>query len=59
FGGVGESGYGCYHGYEGFLNFSNLRSIYYQTRSDTLLSMMRPPRGKHFGFLSKILRRLG
>ena len=59
FGGVGGSGYGCYHGYEGFLNFSNLRSIYYQARSDTLLSMMRPPRGKHFGFLSKILRRLG
>ena len=27
FGGVGESGMGCYHGKEGFLTFSHTRSI--------------------------------
>ena len=59
FGGVGESGYGCYHGYEGFLNFSNLRSIYYQTHFDSVLSVMRPPRNKNFDKLSKFLRFLG
>ena len=51
FGGVGPSGYGYYFGYEGFLNFSNLRGIYYQTKSDAVLSVMRPPRGKAFGYL--------
>ena len=34
-----------------FLNFSNLRGIYYQTKSDAVLSVMRPPRGKAFGYL--------
>ena len=59
FGGVGESGYGCYHGYEGFLNFSNLRSIYYQTTFDSVLSIIRPPRSKSFDKLSKIFKFLG
>ena len=59
FGGVGHSGYGYYHGYEGFLNFSNLRAIYYQTYSDSILSLIRPPRGKLFNLLSKLMKRLG
>ena len=59
FGGVGPSGYGYYHGYEGFLNFSNLRAIYHQTPSDTLLSLIRPPRGRLFNLLSSIMKRLG
>ena len=59
FGGVGHSGYGYYHGYEGFLNFSNLRAIYYQTYSDSILSLIRPPRGKLFNLLSKVMKRLG
>jgi coniferyl-aldehyde dehydrogenase len=59
FGGVGSSGYGYYHGYEGFLNFSNLRSIYHQTSYDTILSLIRPPRGRLFNLLSNIMRRLG
>tara|TARA_A100001388_G_scaffold265284_1_gene237327 strand:- start:8865 stop:10289 length:1425 start_codon:yes stop_codon:yes gene_type:complete len=58
FGGVGQSGYGYYFGYEGFLNFSNLRGIYYQTKSDAVLSVMRPPRGKAFGIFSKIMKKL-
>lgn len=32
FGGVGHSGMGHYHGYEGFVAFSKLRPIYYQPR---------------------------
>ena len=59
FGGVGPSGYGCYHGYEGFLNFSNLRAIYYQAHFDSILSLIRPPRGKLFNLLSTIMKRLG
>ena len=59
FGGVGQSGHGCFHGYEGFLNFSHLKSIYYQTQIDFILSMIRPPRGKAFNLLSKIMKKLG
>ena len=59
FGGVGQSGHGCFHGYEGFLNFSHLKSIYYQTRIDFILSIIRPPRGKLFNILSKIMKKLG
>ena len=59
FGGVGQSGHGCFHGYEGFLNFSHLKSIYYQTQIDAILSMIRPPRGKAFNVLSKIMKKLG
>ena len=32
FGGVGHSGMGHYHGYEGFVSFSKLRPIFYQPR---------------------------
>ena len=59
FGGVGSSGYGYYHGYEGFLNFSNLRAIYHQTSSDAILSLIRPPRGRLFNLLSSLMKRLG
>lgn len=58
FGGVGPSGNGHYHGYEGFLNFSNLRSIYYQTKVDTIFGILRPPRKKSFEILSKIMKKL-
>ncbi len=59
FGGVGQSGHGCFHGYEGFLNFSHLKSIYHQTSIDFILAMIRPPRGKAFSLLSKIMKKLG
>ena len=58
FGGVGPSGYGHYHGHEGFLNFSNLRAIYYQTNSDSLFGALRPPRSKPFEMLSKVMKKL-
>jgi coniferyl-aldehyde dehydrogenase len=59
FGGVGQSGHGCFHGYEGFLNFSHLKSIYHQTCIDFILAMIRPPRSKAFSLLSKIMKKLG
>ena len=45
FGGVGESGMGHYHGYEGFLTFSKLRPIFHQARWSSL-EMLMPPYGK-------------
>ena len=47
FGGVGPSGMGAYHGYDGFREFSHAKSVYTQTGSE-LLAMMRPPYGEKF-----------
>jgi len=44
FGGVGESGMGHYHGYEGFLTFSKLRPVFRQSRWSTL-KLLAPPYG--------------
>ncbi|NLZ42448.1 MAG: coniferyl-aldehyde dehydrogenase, partial [Comamonadaceae bacterium] len=45
FGGIGESGMGHYHGYEGFQTFSKLRPIFHQARwAGTKL--LYPPYGK-------------
>jgi coniferyl-aldehyde dehydrogenase len=44
FGGVGESGMGHYHGYEGFVTFSKLRPVFYQA-SFTVMKYLRPPYG--------------
>jgi coniferyl-aldehyde dehydrogenase len=51
FGGVGDSGMGHYHGYEGFITFSKLRPVFYQARWSAL-KFMYPPYGK---FASKYL----
>lgn len=45
FGGVGHSGMGHYHGYEGFLTFSKLRPVFRQSRWRTVDWLM-PPYGK-------------
>lgn len=45
FGGIGASGMGQYHGYEGFLNFSKLRPVYQQGFYDPV-QMMLPPYAK-------------
>lgn len=45
FGGVGESGMGHYHGFEGFQTFSKLRPVFYQARLSSLKLLM-PPYGK-------------
>jgi coniferyl-aldehyde dehydrogenase len=44
FGGIGNSGMGAYHGYDGFRTFSHPRAIYKQTGLDMLkLAGMLPP----------------
>ena len=44
FGGVGPSGMGSYHGYDGFKNFSHAKAIYSQSNAvPKLAAAMRPP----------------
>ena len=45
FGGVGASGMGHYHGYEGFLTFSKLRPVFYQA-GFSAMKFLAPPYGK-------------
>ena len=45
FGGVGESGMGHYHGYEGFVTFSKMRPVFYQA-SFSAMKFLWPPYGK-------------
>ena len=46
FGGVGPSGMGAYHGYDGFRTFSHARSIFTQSKIDVAsLAGLRPPYG--------------
>ena len=45
FGGVGASGMGHYHGYEGFVTFSKLRPIFYQANFSAM-KYLGPPYGK-------------
>jgi len=46
FGGIGESGFGVYHGIEGFREFSNARGIFRQSRFDVArIAGFRPPYG--------------
>jgi coniferyl-aldehyde dehydrogenase len=56
FGGVGESGMGHYHGFEGFVTFSKMRPVFYQA-SFSALRFMWPPYGKfatkYLNFLTK------
>jgi coniferyl-aldehyde dehydrogenase len=47
FGGVGESGFGVYHGFDGFKTFSHGKPIFQQSRLDVAgLAGLRPPYGK-------------
>ncbi len=57
FGGVGESGMGHYHGYEGFLTFSKLRPVFYQGPLDPLKLLM-PPYGNLADKMMKLMLRL-
>lgn len=57
FGGVGPSGMGHYHGYEGFIACSKLRPVFYQSRFSAL-KHLAPPYGKlatrAFDFMLKL-----
>ncbi|AQQ68886.1 coniferyl-aldehyde dehydrogenase [Microbulbifer agarilyticus] len=57
FGGVGESGMGHYHGYEGFLTFSKLRPVFYQGPLDPLKLLM-PPYGNVAKKMMQVMLRL-
>ncbi len=56
FGGVGDSGMGHYHGYEGFVTFSKMRPVFYQAPFSAI-KFMWPPYGKfatkYLEFLTK------
>ncbi len=56
FGGIGASGMGQYHGWEGFLEFSKLRPVFTNPRV-SLLSMFYPPyTGKHRALLNFLIK---
>jgi len=57
FGGVGPSGMGHYHGYEGFIACSKLRPIFYQANLNAM-KLMSPPYGKRADRIFKILLKL-
>jgi hypothetical protein len=56
FGGVGASGMGHYHGHEGFLTFSKLKPVFYQSRINGI-GLFSPPYGSRFEKLLKVLLR--
>jgi coniferyl-aldehyde dehydrogenase len=59
FGGIGPSGLGVYHGYDGFREFSHRKSIFHQMKKDIApLRMLRPPYGAGFAkFVASRIKR--
>ncbi|MFT5571591.1 MAG: coniferyl-aldehyde dehydrogenase [Cryomorphaceae bacterium] len=57
FGGVGSSGMGHYHGYEGFISCSKLRPVFYQANI-TAMKMMAPPYGARADKIFNVLLKL-
>lgn len=57
FGGVGASGMGHYHGYEGFLTFSKMRPVFYQAGFSSL-KFLAPPYGKFATWVLNFLLRM-
>lgn len=58
FGGVGESGWGSYHGETGFLRFTQQKAVLVQSRWSGG-AMVYPPYGEKFRRMMKLLRWLG
>ncbi|WP_133649580.1 coniferyl aldehyde dehydrogenase [Paraburkholderia flava] len=56
FGGVGASGMGAYHGYEGFAAFSQMKPVLTQARFNAR-GLISPPYGKRFHALLKVMLR--
>ena len=54
FGGVGPSGMGCYHGFDGFRTFSAQKGVFLQSRFSAI-GLFKPPYGALFERLMKIL----
>lgn len=57
FGGVGASGMGTYHGYEGFLTFSKLKPVFTQARLNAR-SLLLPPYGRRFQAIVAMMLKL-
>jgi len=57
FGGVGASGMGAYHGFDGFKQFSHARAVYQQSPFD-IGGMLRPPYGPSFHKITRLLMKL-
>jgi coniferyl-aldehyde dehydrogenase len=57
FGGVGPSGMGHYHGYEGFQAFSKLRPVFYQAGFSSM-KFLQPPYGKFADRVFKFMANL-
>ena len=58
FGGVGPSGTGSYHGYDGFKEFSHAKAVYKQFSDDLMAQMMPPYKGKMFESMkSQVLKK--
>ena len=55
FGGIGNSGMGQYHGYEGFAEFSKLRPVFRQAARPLGAAFLYPPYGKAFTRMFRIL----
>ena len=47
FGGVGASGMGAYHGYDGFVTFSQMKPVFVQSRVNAR-GLVAPPYGRRF-----------
>jgi acyl-CoA reductase-like NAD-dependent aldehyde dehydrogenase len=56
FGGVGPSGLGCYHGFEGFQTFSARKAVFHQSGVSGI-GLFKPPYGALFERLIRILMR--
>jgi coniferyl-aldehyde dehydrogenase len=54
FGGVGASGMGSYHGYEGFCTFSKMKPVFTQSRLNGR-HLIAPPYGKLFNTLIRVM----
>ena len=57
FGGVGDSGWGAYHGEQGFLRFCHQKSVLVQSRW-AAGALLYPPYGARFDRVMALLRRL-
>ena len=57
FGGVGDSGWGAYHGEQGFLRFCHQKSVLVQSRW-AMGHLFYPPYGPRFDQVMGMLRRL-
>jgi coniferyl-aldehyde dehydrogenase len=56
FGGIGPSGMGAYHGFEGFKTMSHAKAVFAQARFN-VVDLFRPPFGKSFDFLVNFMLR--